>query len=430
MAATAQKSAQKTELAETLLAAAPRPGGEAGWAADARRAAADRLLAMGGPVARDEYWRYTDPAPLIAPEPEGGAPEARRPIFEDADALRIVFVDGVFDPAQSDPLELSGVEVQPLAEALATDIHWAKDLFGVLEAAGHDPVDRPLAALNTVQAAQGVAIRATAAAARPVDLIYRQTSGAVDAALRHLIRVDAGASLTVLKNGPVGARASIVTEALVEDGGALNLIRAQRGGEGALFSTHLFARLGAGAALKSFTLSVDGRLTRNEAVLTFAGDDAAGHIAGATVGRGGSHHDDTVFVTHDAERCESRQVFKNVLRDDAESVFQGKILVKAGAQKTDGYQISQALLLDDTAQFNAKPELEIYADDVACSHGSTCGSVDETALFYLTSRGVPRAVAENMLVLAFLDEAVAEIEDGALADMVRARIAGWVEGDV
>ena len=112
------------------------------------------------------------------------------------------------------------------------------------------------------------------------------------------------------------------------------------------------------------------------------------HVAGACVGEGDFHHDDTVFVTHDAVGCESRQVFKKVLRGGAVGVFQGKILVKPGAQKTDGYQISQGLLLDETSQFLAKPELEIYADDVACSHGSTSGAVDEDMLFYLTSRGI------------------------------------------
>jgi Fe-S cluster assembly protein SufD len=189
----------------------------------------------------------------------------------------------------------------------------------------------------------------------------------------------------------------------------------------------MFARLGAGAAYKSFTLTVNGRLTRNEQVVEFTGDDAIAHVAGACVGAGDFLHDDTVFVTHDAERCESRQVFKKVLRAGAKGVFQGKILVKEGAQKTDGYQISQGLLLDDSAEFLAKPELEIYADDVACSHGSTCGAVDEDMLFYMRARGVPRAEAQNLLVLAFLAEAVEEIEDEALAEEIRERIAGWID---
>ncbi|MEM9735392.1 MAG: SufD family Fe-S cluster assembly protein, partial [Pseudomonadota bacterium] len=127
-----------------------------------------------------------------------------------------------------------------------------------------------------------------------------------------------------------------------------------------------------------------------------------------------------------AEHCESRQVFKNVISDKAKAVFQGKIFVREGAQKTDGYQISQGVLLTDGAEFLVKPELEIYADDVACSHGSTTGALDETALFYLRSRGVPQVAAEAMLVAAFVDEAIMEIADEALADLMRDHVAAWM----
>ena len=128
----------------------------------------------------------------------------------------------------------------------------------------------------------------------------------------------------------------------------------------------------------------------------------------------------------DAVDCESRQVFKKVLKNGAQGIFQGKILVKQGAQKTDGYQISQALLLDGDSQFLAKPELEIYADDVKCSHGSTTGAIDETALFYLRSRGIGREDATALLVLSFLADAIAEIEDEALAADVVARLESWL----
>ena len=160
-------------------------------------------------------------------------------------------------------------------------------------------------------------------------------------------------------------------------------------------------------------------MTRNECVLTLSGNDCAAHVAGASVGDGNKfHHDDTVFITHDAVSCESRQVFKKVLRNGATGVFQGKILVKEGAHKTDGFQISQSLLLDEDSQFLAKPELEIYADDVVCSHGSTSGAIDEQALFYLCSRGISRTDATDMLTLAFLAEAVEEIENENVAKII------------
>lgn len=400
-----------------------------GWTAAAREAALARLTAMGLPGRRDEYWRYTDPAGLNAAEPAPAAlfdPGDEAPAFDGIDRLKLVFVDGVFDPAQSDEPALAGVEIERLSNAARADIHWARDIYGAFEARGQVPVARPFAALNTTFATDGVLIRATGQAARPVALIYHHRSTTSDAILHHCVKVEAGASLTILESGPAAARFNKVIEADVAAGGAFHHIRVQGRDHERRAITHVFARLAEGARLKSFTLTANGRLTRNEAVVELAGESASAHLAGASVGDGDFHHDDTVFITHGAPGCESRQVFKKVLKNGAVGVFQGKILVKQVAQKTDGYQISQSLLLDEDSQFLAKPELEIYADDVKCSHGSTSGAIDETALFYLRSRGVPEAKARGLLVLAFLAEAIGEIEDAAVADDIHARLEGWL----
>ena len=418
----------KIDGALALLAAWPAVSGEAGWASAARERAARRLAERGAPVRRDEYWKFTDPAALtVQPTPAAALPaEDESAVFETTDRVRLVFVDGIFAPELSDAPELAGVEIRPLGEVLRTDIHWARDLFGVLEARGQDPVDRPLAVLNTARAAEGLVIRATGRAERPLHLIYRRGSETSDALVRHLVRLEAGADLTVLESGVGAARFNTVIEVEIAEGAGFHHLRTQGLDAERHTATALFARLGRESTFKSFTLAIGGRLTRNEAVIEFAGDDGVAHVAGACVGGGAFVHDDTVFVTHGGVNCESRQVFKKVLRAGAVGVFQGKILVKPGAQKTDGYQISQGLLMDDASQFLAKPELEIYADDVACSHGSTSGAVDEEGLFYLTSRGVPRRQAEELLVLAFLDDAIAEIEDEGLAADIRERLAGWL----
>jgi Fe-S cluster assembly protein SufD len=299
-------------------------------------------------------------------------------------------------------------------------------LYGVLEARGQSPVARPLAALNTAFAEDGLAIHVTGTPSKPINMVYRHTETGSDAILHHVILVDAGAEATILENGPAAARFNKCMEIDIADTGKLHLVRSQGRDHERRAATHLFARLGTESQLKAFTLTVNGVLTRNEAVIELTGDDAIAHIAGACAGDGDFHHDDTVFITHDAVNCESRQVFKKVLRNGATGVFQGKILVKEGAQKTDGYQISQSLLLDDDSQFLAKPELEIYADDVACSHGSTSGAIDEDALFYLRSRGVPEGDATDLLTLAFLTEAVDEIEDDTIAEAIVARLEGWL----
>ncbi|MGQ0565769.1 MAG: SufB/SufD family protein [Gemmobacter sp.] len=400
-----------------------------GWSVPAREAALARLTAMGLPGKRDEYWRYTDPASLTAavaaPAPVFD-PADERPAFDGIEALRLVFVDGVFDVAASDDPALAGVEIERLDTAAHADIHWARETYGVLEARGQSPVARPLAALNTAFATDGVLIRVTARAERPVSLIYHHRSDISDAILHHFVKIEAGASITLLESGPGAARLNTVMEVEVAAGGRFNHIRLQGRAHDRHAVTHTFARLADGALFKSFTLTRNGRLTRNEAVIELSGDAASAHLAGAAVGDGDFRHDDTVFVTHDAVGCESRQVFKKVLKNGAVGVFQGKILVKPGAQKTDGYQISQSLLLDEASQFLAKPELEIYADDVKCSHGSTSGAIDETALFYLRSRGVPVTAAKALLVLAFLAEALGEIEDEAIAEDIRLRLEGWL----
>lgn len=401
---------------------------EGGWSGAIRKDALTRLRAMGLPERRDEYWKYTRPDTLAQADvvPAALFHNDEAPIFGDTDRIEIVFVDGVFDPEASDDLTLEGVSIERLATS-TTDIHWARDLYGALEARGQKPVERPLAALNTAYATDGVLIQVSGKASKPISLQYHHRSETSDAILHHVIRVDAGAEVTVLENGPAAARFNKVMEVDVADTGVFHHVRAQGRDHERRAATHIFARLGQESTFKSFTLTANGVLTRNECVIELTGDDAIAHVAGACVGDGDFHHDDTVFVTHDAVNCESRQVFKKVLRNGATGVFQGKILVQPGAQKTDGYQISQSLLLDDDSQFLAKPELEIYADDVACSHGSTSGAIDETALFYMRSRGVPQAQATDLLTLAFLAEAVDEIEDETLRAEIVDRLSGWLE---
>ncbi|UXU74090.1 MULTISPECIES: SufB/SufD family protein [unclassified Paracoccus (in: a-proteobacteria)] len=394
----------------------------------ARAEAAQRLDVMGLPGARDEYWRYTDPAPFNAARPAAtNVPAREANLFADVDRLRLVFVDGVFDPQASDALEGEGLEIAMLSDAHAPD--WAEALYGRLEAAGQVPVKRPFAALNTLAARHGALIRVTGKPSRPVHLFHCRSEGGADVMLHHLVRLEPGAELTLLETGGIGARSNTVIEVDLADGARFHHIASKRADDPKLGIGHIFARLGRQALFKSFALSVNGLMMRNEAVISIEGNDSVAHIAAAVLGDGEEgpfHHDDTVFITHAAERCESRQVFKKVLKNGAQGVFQGKILVKPGAQKTDGYQISQGLLLDEGSQFLAKPELEIYADDVKCSHGSTTGALDETALFYLRSRGVPRAQAVVLLVLSFLADALDEIEDESLRDQILGRLDEWL----
>ncbi|EIE51415.1 Fe-S cluster assembly protein SufD [Salipiger aestuarii] len=414
----------KQNATEARIAALDLPTG--GWSAAARGDALARLRATGLPGARDEYWKYTRPETLTsaAPKPAVVFTPDETPLFDGIDRLKIVFVDGVFDTDASDDLSLDGVEIARLADS--ADIHWARDLYGTLETAGQSPVPRPLATLNTAFATDGLLIRVTGKLSKPIAIRYEHRNDKSDAMMHHVVKVEQGGDVTILENGPAAARFNQVIEVDVADGAGFHHVRAQGRDHERRAATHIFARLGAESTFKTFTLTANGVLTRNEVVVELTGDDAMAHIAGACLGDGDFHHDDTVFITHDAVNCESRQVFKKVLRNGATGVFQGKILVQPGAQKTDGYQISQSLLLDGDSQFLAKPELEIYADDVACSHGSTSGAIDDEGLFYLRARGLPRGIAEDLLTIAFIAEAVMEIDSQELQDEINSRVEAWL----
>jgi Fe-S cluster assembly protein SufD len=397
-----------------------------GWSHKARESALGRLSNIGLPSHRDEYWKYTNPAELITETPiasqVAGLEDAN--VFSEMDVQKIVFCDGVFNSELSDSMASENMSITKLSDI--DDLHWAQNYYGSLEKKGQIPVSRPLAALNTAIASDGVLIHVKGNIDKPV-LILGVHNTPSEAMLHHVIKVDKNCSLTLLESGPFATKLNTVMEVVLEQGASFEHVRTQGRDRDRWAATHLFSDIQEKAKFKSFTLSANGTLTRNECFLNLSGNDCTAHVAGASVGDGKKfHHDDTVFITHNAVACESRQVFKKVLRNGATGVFQGKILVKEGAQKTDGYQISQSLLLDDDSQFLAKPELEIYADDVACSHGSTSGAIDEQALFYLCSRGISKNDATDMLTLAFLAEAVEEIENENIATIIVEKITAWL----
>ena len=257
----------KADVTDALLATLDLP--DTGWSAPARKAALARVHEMGLPTARDEYWKFTRPESLTqAQAPEAAVLEATEtPIFDDVDRLRIVFVDGVFDAEASDDLALEGVSIERLAETAEMDIHWAKDVYGVLEARGQDPVQRPLAALNTAFATDGLLIHVTGTPSKPLHLTYSHADSGSDAILHHVVKVDAGAEVTILENGPAAARFNKSMEIDIADGATLHHIRTQGRDHERRAATHMFTRLGEKSVYKSFTLTVNGVLTRNEQVV-------------------------------------------------------------------------------------------------------------------------------------------------------------------
>lgn len=412
----------ENNVAQAILAAYPDILVK-GWGKRVREDAAERFTALGAPKKLDEYWRYGTPSAFLdaVNDPKSAIKESAAPLFDLEGAAHIRFQGGHVKGALPD---LPGLTCERFSEVENLPNHWAEGLFGALEAKGQNPVARSLAALNTAKAQDGLVLHIRGNVSSPLYITHAAGGAHM---LRHLIKLEANASLLMVEEMPMSGRSNIVIEADLAAGATLTLLRLQAESDQAVRGSHSFVRLGEKSDFQSLVLAAGGGKTRSEVIVDLDGAGARARMGCAYIGKGSEdHHDDTVFVTHRSEDCESRQVFKKVLDGGATGVFQGKILVEEEAQRTDGYQISQGLLLSDESAFLAKPELEIYADDVACSHGSTVGAIDEEALFYLTSRGIPRKDARDLLILSFLGECLEELDDTVLQEKLRDLLTDWL----
>jgi len=391
-----------------------------------RAAAADAFHTAGLPGGtqgrRIEAWKYTSLRPLAEARFQRGAPPrheaetvlAGLPLL---DVPRIVFVDGVVrDDLSSLPQAGSALSCARFAD---------EPDFGTLTW----PDREPLVALNTMLAEDGAVLDVAAGQdAGIVQLISIATSDA-DFHPRHCIRLGENARLTLLEisAGQGAYLLNTVAEIHVADGAALAHIRLQDEATTAFHVSTTYADVQTGGTYDSFTLNIGARLSRTEVHAQLSGSGAAAHLNAAQLLAGSQHADFTSVVGHTAPNCQSRQTVKNVLEGRSRGVFQGRIEVARAAQKTDGYQMNQALLLSPLAEIDTKPELEIFADDVKCSHGATVGELDADQIFYLRSRGVPEAEARAILVRAFLTEALDAVTDETIRARLEEAVASWWE---
>jgi Fe-S cluster assembly protein SufD len=387
-----------------------------------RDAAAEAFRHAGLPGRRVEAWKYTDLRPIAsAPFHE---PISRRANcaglltrIPRLDAPRLIFVDGVFRADLSDTP--STLRLTRFAD---------RPDFGTLAR----PDNEPLVALNTMLAEDGAIIDVPEGAdAGLIHLISLATNSPTptDFHPRHTIRLAPGATLTVLETaiGDGGYLHSPVTEIQVAAGATLTHIRLQDESPTAFHLSTLYAGIADRGTYDSFVLNLGARMARTEIHARLGGPGATAHLNGVQLLSGTQHADITTIVRHDAPHGTSRQTVKNVLAGRSRGVFQGRIEVARHAQKTDGYQMNQALLLSPDAEIDTKPELEIFADDVKCSHGATVGELDTDQLFYLRSRGIPDAEARSILVRAFLAESLATIAHDAVRGVLEHAVEGWWE---
>ena len=387
-----------------------------------RLEAANALRASGLPSRRNEAWHYTNLRPIeeasfaepLTPLVDCGALLERVPLF----GARLVFVDGRFRADLSD--EPPAATFQPFA---------LRGAFGALA----QPSREPLVALNTMLAEDGAVISVPPDADGGTIMVVSLATGAPGRATafhpRHVISLARGAKLTLVEVA-LGTGTYLhnpVTEIAVAEDAVLTHVRLQDEATTAFHLATLYAAVDVGGTYDSFTLAMGGRLARTEIHADLNGPGAIAHLNAAQILTGVQHADFTTVVRHAAPNGTSRQTVKNVLAGRSRGVFQGRIEVARDAQKTDGYQMNQALLLSPDAEVDSKPELEIFADDVKCSHGATVGELDAEQLFYLRSRGVPASEARAILVRAFLSEAIETVaHDDARALLERA-VRDWWE---
>ena len=415
------------------------PGAGLSWLKTLRQGGIERFNGLGLPTPKQEGWKYTrlkpledtlfqpvtdedgmaalDHVPSLLPDP-GGRP-------------RLVFVNGRMRPSfwiEGDLPE--GVHLDCLRDVLAHTPDWAEEYLGQLT--GDDA--QAFVQMNTAMMDTGFVLRVEPGVVveQPIEVVFigGLTNQPVAYFPRNLIVLGDGAQATVVKYHAglgVGAYfANAVTEVNLGPGSRLNHYKVQAETRDATHLGTAHVRVAKDATYDSFTLSIGGRLSRNEVLVRLEGSGAHAGVNGAYLMRGNEHCDNTTVIEHLAPHTTCREIFKGVLDDQSRAVFQGRIVVHKGAQGTDGHQLCKTLLLSTGAEIDAKPELEIYADDVKCSHGATTGQIDETALFYLRSRGIPEALARNLLVQSFLGEALEEIASENIREAFTSKILHWL----
>jgi Fe-S cluster assembly protein SufD len=431
---TLMKNAAEQQLAAEWQAAKARLPG----VAPLRAAAFEQFARLGLPHRRVEEWKYTDlralmrdAKPLASPPDAAAIARAKDAgrALSDGEFRRLVFVDGAFVPELSDLAALDpGLTIASMGDALAKGDALVSARLGKVV-----PTDDAAVALNTAFMGDGVVIRVAAGAAvgRPIHLVFTAT-GDKPAALftRSLMVVEKGARAMLVESheGTAGRDYQVNTalELAVADNAHVDHVKITADGDRALHVSSLMAAIGAHARFNTFAFTTGGAVVRNQLFLRFAGEDTVANIRGATLLRGRQHADITLVADHAVANCQSREVFKTVLDDESRGVFQGKIIVRPHAQKTDAKMASHALLLSDNAEADNKPELEIFADDVQCGHGATAGALDDDLLFYLRSRGIPAKEAEALLIQAFIGEAVEGIEHAGLREALMERAQRWL----
>jgi Fe-S cluster assembly protein SufD len=404
-----------------------RNGGAAApqWARSLRLSAITRFEELGFPSTRNEDWHFTSVAPIAEREfapltSAAGRVSAAQlaPFTFGASGWHtLVFVNGRYDASLSSVAGLpDGVSVLPLARAydelpLLLEQHMGR--IASIDA-------HTFTALNTAFINDGAVVHVgkDVEVARPIHLLFVSDEKAVDgvAQPRNLIVLDRFAKATVIESYATVARGAgpyftnTVTEATIGDGATLTHLKLQRESAQAYHVGTLDVRQARDSHLMSFSFAIGGSLSRTNVYTELRGEGCGATLNGLYLGDDRQHIDHQTRIEHVAPNCYSRELYKGILDGASHGVFNGKVYVHPAAQKTDGKQTNNTLLLSEKAQIDTKPQLEIFADDVKCTHGATVGRLDETSLFYMKSRGINARTARELLTYAFAADVLETIE--------------------
>ena len=397
-----------------------------------RREAFESYERLGLPHRRIEEWKYTDLRALVgevlplAAIPDAGAlKRAAEAVKAHAieGARKVVLVDGVFAADLSDVRALAPeAGFKTLRETLEKDA-------GLLKSASTDAV----IALNAAMATDGVVLSIADGAqlSAPIQIIHIATAASASAFTRSRVAIGKGARATIVETFVAAeAKAYQVNDAVivsVGDNADVAHIRLMDDAPDAVNITSQFITVGANTKLNLFSMTSGAAVSRLQGFITLAGEGSELSVNGVNLLKKTEHGDTTLVVDHAVPNCVSRETFRAVIDDRAHSVFQGRIIVRPDAQKTDGKMMTRALLLSDEAEADNKPELEIFADDVSCGHGATAGALDDSLLFYLKARGLPEKQAQALLIQAFVGEAIEQIADDGLREHVIGMAERWLE---
>jgi Fe-S cluster assembly protein SufD len=406
------------KLQPWLAAIEKRPAGAPRWLQDLRDRAAARFAVLGFPTVREEEWRFTNVTPIAstefvpAPADVALTEDELTRFHYGEDGYRIVIVNGQFSPALSRLKGLpNDVRVMSLATAFTERADVVQRYFGQLAEFG----DRAFAALNTALAADGafVYVPDGVVLEQPMQIVFAaagHASGPMLANARALIVAGDRSQSRIVENyiGIAGQPyfTNAVTEIVAGEGSVIDHYKVQHESEDAFHIASMHVHASRSANFSSHSFSLGGKLVRNDVLALLDGEGAECTLNGLYLADGERLVDNHTTIDHAKAHCPSHEVYKGILGGKARAIFNGKIIVRPDAQKTDAKQTNRALLLSDDASINTKPQLEIFADDVKCTHGAAIGQIDEDALFYLRARGLTYLEARDLLIHAFAGDII------------------------